>query len=99
MLQLFAQAAGQVALVAVLLGAGLPVVFALGVRSMILARGDGADGGGTARAPRPALGVVGILCFAVVLAAVAVGITLIVATGLGLGVSFEHIVPMFVEKG
>jgi hypothetical protein len=95
MLQLFAQAAAQVALVAVLLGAGLPVVFALGVRSMVLAR---SDGHGTPRAPRPVLSAVGILCFLVVLAAVAVGITLIVASGFGLAVSFEHIVPTLVEK-
>lgn len=97
MLQLFANAAGQVILAAVLLGAGLPVLFALGVRSSVLA---GPGGDGTApRERRPLLRVLGILCFALVLCAVAVGLTIIIATGFGKEVSFEHIIPVLVDKG
>jgi len=97
MLQLFAEAAVQVIVAAVILGAGLPVLFALGVRSIVLAGPGGGDV--PRRAPRPALRVLGVLCFVLTLCAVAVGITLIVATGFGKEVSFEHIVPMLVDKG
>ncbi|KZX20040.1 hypothetical protein [Rathayibacter tanaceti] len=95
MLSLFLSAAGQVALVAVLLGAGLPVLFALGVRSFAVAGApDGAGG-----LPAPILRGVGVLCFALVLAAVAIGLSIIIATGLGQSVSFEHLLPTFTPKG
>lgn len=96
MLQLFAASAAQVALAAVLLGAGLPVLFALGVRSTILA-GPGTDASAPQQ-PRPLLRVLGILCYVLVLCAVAVGLTVIIATGFGKEVSFEHIIPMLVDK-
>jgi hypothetical protein len=100
---LFLEAAGQVALVAVFLGAGLPVLFALGVRSFAVARIAGgasaADGTGTDHGLRqPLLRAGGILCFVLVVAAVAVGLTVIIATGFGQEVSFENIVPSFVPK-
>jgi hypothetical protein len=103
---LFLEAAGQVALVALLLGAGLPVLFAVGVRSFALARTAGAassDGttgsNGTARGPlQPGLRIVGVLCFVLVVVAVAVGLTVIVATGFGQEVSFDNVFPTFVPK-
>lgn len=94
MLQLFAASAAQVALAAVLLGAGLPVLFALGVRSTILAGPDVS----APRQHRPLFRVLGILCFVLVLCAVAVGLTVIIATGFGKEVSFEHVIPMLVDK-
>ncbi|MDY0912911.1 hypothetical protein [Rathayibacter festucae] len=97
MLSLFFSAAGQVALIAVLLGAGLPVLFAVGVRSFALAGGDGdAPAPGL---PAPLLRALGVLCFVIVVAAVAVGLSIIIATGLGQAVSFEHVFPTFVPKG
>ncbi|PPF26791.1 hypothetical protein C5C06_10715, partial [Rathayibacter tritici] len=51
MFSLFLSAAGQVALVAVLLGAGLPVLFAVGVRSFALASGAVSAGAPAAGAP------------------------------------------------
>jgi hypothetical protein len=42
--------------------------------------------------------VIGILCFAVVLAAVALGIIYIVASGFGKALSFDHIYPTLVDK-
>ncbi|NQX29003.1 hypothetical protein HQQ81_16775 [Microbacteriaceae bacterium VKM Ac-2854] len=110
MLSLFLAAAGQVALVAVLLGAGLPALFAVGVRSFALA-GNAQDAGpadfagSTGRSgrsnaiPVPVLRGFGVLCFAIVIAAVAIGLTIIIATGFGQQVSFENIIPTFVEKG
>jgi hypothetical protein len=48
--------------------------------------------------PPPVLQAVGALCFAVVVLAVVVGLTLIIATGLGQTVSFEHVYPTFAPK-
>jgi hypothetical protein len=102
MLPLFLSAAGQVALVALVLGAGLPALFAVGVRSFALASPDTSGrvaGSGSARqVPPPVLQAVGALCFAVVVLAVVVGLTLIIATGLGQTVSFEHVYPTFAPK-
>ena len=89
MFSLFLEAAAQVAVVALVLGAGLPVLFAVGVRSFALAGGA---------SPVPLLRAIGLVCFAVVVLAVVAGLTLIIATGLGQEVSFENIVPTFVPK-
>lgn len=63
-----------------LLGAGLPALFAFGIRAMASA---------THRAGR----VVGIACFAVVVLGVLLGIAFIVAGGFGMELSFEHGYP------
>ncbi|PSL37454.1 hypothetical protein CLV49_1061 [Labedella gwakjiensis] len=103
MFALFLEAAAQVAVIALVLGAGLPALFALGVRSFALAGGAATTeqgGPGTPVAmPAPLLRVIGVICFAIVVIAVVVGLTIIIATGLGQVVSFEHIVPTFVPKG
>ena len=96
MFSLFLAAAGQVALVAVLLGAGLPALFAIGVRSFAAA-GDSAP---TERSiPAPLMRTLGVACFVLVIAAVAIGLSIIIATGLGQTVSFEHVFPTFTPKG
>lgn len=102
MFSLFVEAAGQVALAALLLGAGLPALFAVGVRSFTLAgAGGGADtvdGADRSRIPAPVLRAVGVLCFVLVVVAVAIGLTVIIATGFGQEVSFENVFPTFVPK-
>jgi hypothetical protein len=100
---LFLDAAGQVALVALVLGAGLPALFAIGVRSFTLAGSAGSstsDGEATrpSRLPVSMLRLIGTLCFVVVVAAVAIGLSVIIATGFGQEVSFEHVIPAFVPK-
>jgi hypothetical protein len=100
---LFLEAAGQVALVALLLGAGLPALFAIGVRSFALAGSAGspdADGDTTtpSRISVSVLRFVGSLCYALVVVAVAIGLSVIIATGFGQEISFEHILPAFVPK-
>jgi hypothetical protein len=100
---LFLEAAGQVALAALVLGAGLPALFAIGVRSFTLAGSTGtpgADDGTTARSrmPAPLLRTIGTLCCVLVVAAVAIGLSVIIATGFGQEVSFENFVPTFVPK-
>ncbi|BDI22880.1 hypothetical protein [Herbiconiux sp. L3-i23] len=94
MFPLFLDAAWQVALAALLLGAGLPTLFALGVRSFAIAGGAHDDG----RTQRPAFRALGVLCYVLVIVAVLVGLTVIIATGFGKEVSFENIIPMVVDK-
>ncbi|HWK92874.1 MAG TPA: hypothetical protein VNR17_11515 [Luteimicrobium sp.] len=78
-------ALGQVVLASVLVGAGLPALFALGLRGVFQAEGriEGHDAHGESDAalapPRRVLGTVtAAVCFVVVLAAVVGGIVLIV---------------------
>lgn len=99
----FALDAGwRVLAASLLLGAGLPVLFALGVRS--LAHGAGGDAevhsaGAPGPAPHRAGTVVGWLLFAVVLLAVALGIAFIVASGLGKELTFDRLVPTIADEG
>jgi hypothetical protein len=103
MFDLFVTAAWKVLVAGLVLGAGLPAVFALGVR--FSAAGAGAAGvraatpgdasPSTARAAYLALG---IACFVVVAVAVALGITIIVAAGFGKMVSFAHVWPTLLDK-
>jgi hypothetical protein len=99
---LFLDAAGQVVVAALLLGAGLPALFAVGVRSFTLAGATRTpDAAGTtppSRIPVPALRAIGTLCYLLVVAAVAIGLSVIIATGFGQELSFENLVPTFVQK-
>lgn len=96
MFQLFSAAVGQVALVAVLIGAGLPALFAFGIRALASGAGGAAEVGN--EPGRPAMKLVAYLCFALVLGVIAVGIAIIVSSGFGYHVSFEHVFPTFVKK-
>lgn len=97
MMNLFATAVWQVALVSVVIGAGLPALFALGIKSM--AYGVGGDAEISHESGHPVGKIVGYLIFALVLAFILMGIAIIVSSGLGMKVSFEHIYPTFVPKG
>ena len=72
------QAIWQVALVGLLLGAGLPALFALGVRALHGAEVPVRAAGSSPSAPTPARRTVAYLCFAVCVAAVLFGIVVIV---------------------
>jgi hypothetical protein len=92
--------AWRVLIAGLVLGAGLPALFALGVRSMAYGQGGDAEehAVGVAPAPHPVGRLVGGLCFLVVVLAVALGITYIVASGFGKALSFDHIYPTIVNK-
>ena len=100
MWNLFTDAASKVALWGLVLGAGLPALFALGVRATVLANDPiDAEAAGVRPAVPPAVNrVIGIVCFALVVAVVALGILVVVAAGLGKVVSFEHVFPTLVPK-
>jgi amino acid permease len=99
MFSLFLQDIWKVLLYSLILGAGLPVIYALGVRASALGT-VGADGAETADLRRrhllgkTAAGV----CFAVVLAGIGLGLAYIWASGHGDQLSFEHGYPTFVPK-
>jgi hypothetical protein len=91
------EAAWKVLVVGLLLGAGLPALFAAGIRSMAYGQGGEAEVD-TGAGAHPAGRALGVLCFVAVLAAVALGITYIVASGFGKTLSFEHVYPTLVDK-
>ena len=79
MFTLFLEAAGQVAVVALLLGAGLPALFALGVRALesdrVLLAADGGEISSRASTGGKTLAV---LCFGVTALAVVFGIVVVI---------------------
>ncbi|MGX6603563.1 hypothetical protein ACWKSP_15675 [Micromonosporaceae bacterium Da 78-11] len=95
------EGAWKVLLAGLILGAGLPVLFALGIRSLAYGAGGEAEvheSGVTGPTPHPIGKVVGYALFAIVVLGVLLGITFIVATGFGKALSFEHIYPTIVNK-
>lgn len=90
-------AAWKVLVAGLILGAGLPAVFAMGIRSLAYGTGGAAEVDSTA-APHPIGRLGAAVCFAVVVAAIALGITYIVASGFGKALDFSHVYPVIVDK-
>jgi hypothetical protein len=95
MLELFLAAAWKVLVAGLLLGAGIPAVFAAGVRFSAAGAGD-LDV--PVQSGRSGYRVLGIVCFGLVAIAVVLGILVVVAAGFGKMVSFEHVFPTLVPK-
>ena len=96
-LKLVVESVWKVLLIGILLGAGLPALFATGVRGLAIGSGhEAADG--TVHRPNPLGNVLAAVAFVVVIAAIVLGITIIVSSGFGMKVSFEHIYPTLVDK-
>jgi hypothetical protein len=98
MLQLFFESAWKVLVAGLILGAGIPALFALGVRFSAAGAGGEAMTAPAQRA-NPALKAVGALCFLIAALAVVLGITVVVASGFGKMVSFDSVIPTLVDKG
>jgi hypothetical protein len=99
MFSLFVHDAWKVLLYSLLLGAGLPVVYAVGVRSLALGTAGREGGDAVTAAGRHRIGrVVAAGCFLAVLAGVAIGLTYVVAAGEGKMLSFDHVYPTIVPK-
>jgi hypothetical protein len=95
------QGAWKVLAASLILGAGLPLIFALGIRSLAWGSGGEAEvhaTGVTGPKANPAGTVLGWILFIIVLAGVALGITYVVATGFGKVMSFDHIYPTIHSK-
>ena len=90
----------KVLLVALVLGAGLPTMFAFGVRA--LAWGTGGDAeiheSGVVLKPHPLGRVVAYTLFGIVVLSVLLGVGYILAHGLGMTITFDGIVPVFTSK-
>jgi hypothetical protein len=86
----------RVLLVGLLFGAGLPAVFALGVRALAYGEGGGTEI--NPQAPHLLGKVLAYLAFAVVVGGVLLGLTVIVASGLGKELTFDGGVPTFVDE-
>jgi hypothetical protein len=99
MFSLFLQDAWKVLLYSLLLGGGLPIVYALGVKSLALASAGSSSPVAEPGQRRPLGVVLATVCFAVVLAGVALGLLYIVAAGQGKMLSFDHVYPTMVPKG
>jgi hypothetical protein len=95
-LQYAVDGAWRVLLVSLAFGAGLPLIFALGLRSA--AWGAGGEAEVSRARPHPLGWIAGAVLLLVVLAGVALGITIIAASGFGQSVSFEHGFPSIVAK-
>lgn len=90
--------AWKVLLYGLLLGAGLPAIFALGMRSLSWGTAHGGTESGAAPVPHPLGRVVAIVCFALVIAVALTGVAFIIASGMGKTVSFQYVFPTFVDK-
>ncbi|GAB2482002.1 hypothetical protein GCM10027030_15150 [Luteococcus sediminum] len=95
-LSMFFSAILQVLLVGVIVGAGLPALFSLGIKSLAYGTGGEAE---VDHAPGHPIGkLVAYLCFALVIASIAVGIAIVVSSGLGYRIDFSNIIPVFQKK-
>ncbi|MEV0899836.1 hypothetical protein [Actinoplanes sp. NPDC049802] len=92
--------AWQVLLAGLALGAGLPIIFALGIRSLAWGAGEASvnSSGVTAGTRRPLGTVLGYALFTVVVLGVLLGLTFIVGSGFGYKLDFSHIYPTLVAK-
>lgn len=87
--------AWRVLTVGLILGAGLPALFSVGIRQSALARVPESAGvhvhAGLHRA-------IAVLMYAIVLLAVLLGLTYIVAHGFGYLITFDGVVPVVTKK-
>lgn len=91
--------ASKVLMAGLTFGVGLPVIYAIAMRALTLgaATDVGPDGKAVLRPTALGKGLAALLMLFII-GAVALGITIIVASGMGKVVSFEHIIPILVDK-
>ena len=88
------QGSVQVLFAALVLGAGLPAIFALGMRSLAYGTGGTAEVSVETKAHPVGKALAGV-CFAVVVVAILLGIAWVVANGMGYKLVFDHFLPAF----
>lgn len=99
-LRLLADESLRVLVVGLVLGAGVPAVFALGIRALAI----GSEGAGHHDATEDTMhgSMVGkalaAICFLIVAYAIVTGILVIIGSGLDKEVSFEHVIPLLTDK-
>ena len=91
--------ASNVLFAGLVFGVGLPVIYALAMRALTIGASVDTDPDGTPRLHQTASSkAITALLLAVIVGGVALGITIIVASGLGKVVTFDHVIPMLVDK-
>lgn len=92
--------AWKVLLAGLLLGSGLPALFAFGIRA--LAWGTGGDAeiheAGVVLKPHPLGRAVAYTLFGLVVVGVLLGVGYIVAHGMGMAITFNGLLPVFTPK-
>ena len=87
----------QVLIFGLILGAGLPAIFALGIRALSFGTHD-EDEAANDHKPHPVAKVIAGFCFAVVILGIVAGVGTIVAHGLGVSIGFDGILPTFTAR-
>ncbi|MCW2527167.1 MAG: hypothetical protein JWM76_2027 [Pseudonocardiales bacterium] len=97
-LKFAAETIWKVAVASLILGAGLPVLYASGIRS--LAWGSGGDSEVTHAKPNPIGKVLAAVIFVIVAYAIVSGIVYIIATGKGsdYDITFQNFIPEIQKK-
>ena len=99
MIMLTLAGAGRVFLGSLVFGVGLPVIFALGIRAHGWAIGAGRDGEEATTPARHAIGqALFYLCIVLVLIGILIGLAVIIASGFGVDIVFNGLVPT-IERG
>jgi hypothetical protein len=98
--QVFAalDATWRILLIGILLGAGLPALFAVGVRALTWGMVDSDIDDGAKLRPTVAGRLVAYTMFAIVVLCVLSGVGYIVAHGLGIAITFNGVIPVFTPK-
>jgi formate/nitrite transporter FocA (FNT family) len=98
-IELALQGAGRVLFAGLVFGAGLPVVYALAMRALTINSTTVAEADGAIHYRPSVLGrVLSVLLLAVIVGGVVLGLVMIVASGFGKTVSFEHLIPTIVDE-
>lgn len=96
-LTLVVQDAFQILLVGLLLGAGLPTLFAIGVRGLAMGQ-NGERTAATAYRPNPRGAVIAGGAFLIIVAAISIGLMVLIAPGFGMAVDFSGVIPRLKDK-
>ncbi|MCA0157025.1 hypothetical protein LB823_12515 [Tsukamurella sp. M9C] len=87
----------KVLLVGLILGAGLPALFAVGVRGLAIGNGHEREDGSVHK-PNPMGNALAAIAFLIVIVAVVLGVSMIVASGFKYELTFDNIYPWFEKK-
>ncbi len=92
--------AWRVLLIGMVLGAGLPTMFAFGIRALAWGTGGDAEIHADGVLPKAHLGarIVAYTMFSLVVLAVLIGVGYITAHGLGYSITFNGIIPVITAK-
>jgi Trk-type K+ transport system membrane component len=90
----------EVLIAGIIVGAGLPALFALGIKALAWGTGGESEehAEGELPKPHPVGRVIAVILFAIVIAIVALGITYIALHGLGWKVEFDGLMPVFTKR-